>query len=213
MMYDFFFLFQIAALIVCLSVYNKLGFPYKYFAPFLFVLTVYETAILMGWLRIPELDALSFNFYTSTEFTFYSLILFSLIRNKLHKKILFYVLVCTLSLTLINIIFLDRLNAFNTYTFTLQAFIIITACCIYYYNKVRDARNEILIIKEPTFWLYTGLLFYYLGCFLFFTSYSSMAYVKSPNYLILYRIVINVSNIILYSCLIKLFLCFRQPRI
>lgn len=213
MMYDLFFVFQIIALIVCLTVYNKLGFPYKYFAPFLFILTLYESAVLFGGFNIAEVNGLGFNFYTSTEFIFYSMILFSLMRNKLHKKIFFYVLVFTLSITLVNIIFLNRAKTFDSYTFTLQAFIIITACCMYYYNKMRDAPNEVLIIKEPTFWLYTGLLFYYLGCFLFFTSYSSMADVKSPTYLVLYRIVINVSNIILYTCLIKLFLCFRQTKI
>jgi len=210
-MYDFFLFFQIAALIVCLIFYNKLGVPYRYFAPFLFILTLYDSGVLFGWLNIPEVNALSFNIYTSSEFIFYSLVLLYLIRNKLHKRILFYVLAFTLSITIVNILFLTGIDGFNTYTFTLQAFLIITACCMYYYNKVRDARNEMFITKDPTFWLYTGLLFYYLGCFLFFTSYSRMAYVNSPNYLVLYKIVMNVSNIILYSCLIKLFLCFRQP--
>jgi len=212
-MYDFFFFFQIAALFVYLMVYKKLVSPYTFFGPFLFLITLYESGKLLGWLNINQSSVWSFNIYTSVEFIFYSAILLAIIRNKIHKQILFYALILTLCLTVVYIVFFNSFNAFNSFTFTLQAFIIITACCMYYYYKIQDADNEVMIIEEPTFWLYTGLLFYYLGGFLFFASYSGMAYQASSNYLILYRIVVNVSNIFLYSCLIKLFLCFRQTKI
>lgn len=212
-MFDLFFFFQALAFLVCLTVYKKLVYPYKYFAPFLFLITIYQFVTQLGWINSNYSQIWSYNIFTSTEFIFYSLILHSLLKKNRHKSILYYALIMTLICTLVYIIMLKEFNSLNTYIFSLQAFVIITACCMYYFHKVRNARNEVLILKEPTFWLYTGLLFYYLGEFLFFASYAYIPNKASPDYLILYRIVINVSNIILYSCLIKLFLCFRQKRI
>lgn len=212
-MFDLFFIFQVIALLTCLIVYNNLVYPYRYFAPFLFVNTTYQLITQLGWISSNNSRIWSYNIFTSTEFIFYSLILHSLLKKNKHKTVLYYALVFTLICTLAYIVMLRKFNDLNTYIFSLQAFVIITSCCMYYFYKVRDARNSVLIIKEPTFWLYTGLLFYYLGEFLFFASYSYTVNKQSPDYLILYRIVVNVSNIILYSCLIKLFLCFSQKRI
>jgi hypothetical protein len=212
-MFDLFFFFQVIAFLVCLVFYNKLVYPYKFFAPFLCLTTTYQFVSQLGWISSDNSQIWSYNIFTSTEFIFYSLILHSLLKKNQHKTVLYYALIFTLVCTLIYIVMLRKLNSLNTYIFSLQAFVIITSCCMYYFYKVRDARNFIPITKEPTFWLYTGLLFYYLGEFLFFASYAYIPNKRSPDYLILYRIVINVSNIILYSCLIKLFLCFRQKRI
>ena len=213
MMFDFFFFFQLAALLICLIFYKKLIYPYKYFAPFLFLIALFELGTLLDWFNINHSNTGILNLFSTVEFIFYSLIIYVLIKNVFHKAIFFYTLIFTLVFTLSYLIFLKDFNTFNTYTFSLQAFVIITSCCMYFFYKIQDARNEILIIKEPTFWLYTGLLFYYLGGFLFFASYSHMVYKGGENFLILYKIVTNVSNIILYSCLIKLFLCFRQAKI
>jgi hypothetical protein len=212
-MFDLFFLFQLLAFMACLGVYNKLLFPYKYFAPFLFSITTYQLIIQLGLINSTQSQTWSYNIFTSIEFIFYSLILHGLLKKSEFKSFLYYAIIFTLFCTLVYIIMLKKYNSLNTYIFSLQAFVIITACCMYYFYKVRNARNEVLILKDPTFWLYTGLLLYYLGEFLFFASYAFIPYKGSADYLMLYTIVINVSNIILYSCLIKLFLCFRQTRI
>ena len=213
MMYDFFFFVQITALMVCLILYKKLAHPYKYFAPFLLLTTLYELGILLGWFKINHSNIWSFNIYTSFEFIFYSLVLHSLLKNKRHKSILFFALTITLVFTVLYNLLYTTFNSFNAYSFSLQAFIIITTCCRYFYYKIKNTQDETPITQQPAFWLNTGLLFYYLGGFLFFASYSYISHLGSSNYLILYRIVINVSNITLYFCLIKLFICFRQTRI
>jgi hypothetical protein len=212
-MFDPFFFFQLIALLACLTVYRNLVYPYKYLAPFLFLITTYELVTQLGWLNINHSHMWSYNIFTSAEFIFYSLLLHSLLEKDYHKRILYVALVFTLICTLVYLILLNKFNSFNTYIFSLQSFVIIIACCMYYFHKVRQVHNEVLISEEPTFWLYSGLLFYYLGEFLFFASYTYMPYKGNPEYQILYRIVMNISNIILYSCLIKLFLCFRQTKI
>lgn len=212
-MFDLFFFFQLLAFLACLGVYNRLAYPYKYFAPFLFSVTTYQLIIQLRLISSTHFETWSYNLFTSIEFIFYTLILHGLLKKREHKSFLYYAIIFTLSCTLVYIIMLKKYNSLNTYIFSLQAFVMITACCMYYFYKVRNARNEVLILKDPTFWLYTGLLFYYLGEFLFFASYAFIPYKGSTDYLMLYSIVINVSNIILYSCLIKLFLCFRQTRI
>lgn len=211
-MYDFFFFVQIAALLVCIILYHKLGNPYKYFAPFLLLISTYELGNILGWFKINQSNIWSFNIYASFEFIFYSLLLYSLLKNKRHKSILFFALIITLLITVIYNVLFTTFNSFNPYSYILQSFIIITTCCKYFYYKIKNLQDEIPITSQPNFWLNTGLLFYYLGSFLFFASFSYISTLENSKYLILYRIVINVSNITLYFCLIKLFLCFKQTK-
>lgn len=209
-MYNFFFFVQLAAFLVCMVVYNKLKHPYKYFAPYLLLISMYETGSILGWYSRDQNSIWNFNIYASFEFIFYCFLLHSLLKDKFQKKLLFLAFLVTLFLT---VIYNFLLSTFNPYAYILQSFIIITACCKYFYHQIKEGRNEIPITSQPDFWLNTGLLFYYLGTFLFFASYSLISDMGSTNYIILYRIVINVSNITLYFCLIKLFLCFRQMKI
>lgn len=212
-MYDFFFFVQIAALLVCLSFYKKLPYPYKYFAPFLLLISIYELGNILGWFNINHNSMWSFNIYASLEFVFYGLVLQSLLKNQLHKTLLFFALVITLLITVVYNAFFTSFNAFNRYSYILQSFIIVTACCKYFHDQINKYDEVTPITSQPAFWLNTGLLFYYLGSFFFFASFSYISNMGSTKYLILSRIVINVSNITLYSCLIKLFLCFKQTKI
>ena len=211
-MYDFFFFVQIAALLVCIAFFKKMPHPYQYFAPFLVLISIYELGNILGWFKIDHNSIWSFNIYASAEFIYYSLLLHSLLTNPRDKSILFTALITTLLITgIYNVLFTD-FNSFNRYSYILQSFIIITACCRYFYYQINKAGEVTPITRQPAFWLNTGLLFYYLGSFLFFASYPFISNLGSTKFLILYRIVINVSNITLYSCLIKLFLCFRQTK-
>lgn len=212
-MYDYFFLFQLAALLVYSIQFNKLKSTlYKWFLPYLIVMAVYEFGTFNGWFTVSGSNHWSFNIISTLEFLFYGYFLFRLLRKNKAKRIFTLALCFTLFVTTLNIFFIQGFWKLHTYSYLLQSVVIIAATCMFFYQLMQNVQSKIPLFRNPDFWLCTGLLFYYLGSFMFFASFSHMAYKGNPNYTMLYQVIYNFYNIILYVCLINSFLCFRKTK-
>lgn len=206
--------FEIIALIASLLFYyhfkeNKL----KYFVPFLFFIVCYELGDYNDLFTIRNTNHWAINIITTIEFLFYSFFIRATFSNSVLKKASLVAIISILILTVLNITFIQGFWRLHSYTFLLGALVIIFLSCSFFYELLNiDIKNG-SVLKYPLFWIVTGILFFYLGQFSFFTFFEYMAYTKDYSYFILFRYISNFSNAILYTCLSIGFACTSQMSI
>ena len=211
MISDIYFIFECIALLIVLIQYKNLKHSiYKYFLPYLICIVVYEYGSILYWFNINNSNLYITNITEIGNFLFYSIFLYNLLNNQSFKKIVSTLIPLTLFCALINMVLIQGFWKLDSITILLQQAVIIVIVCLYFYELMNSIEDEVSIVKLPAFWLNTGLLFFCLSNFLFFSSFAFMAYRDSYKYLILVRVIANVANVILYSCLSFCFLCFNK---
>jgi len=141
----------------------------------LFVITealLNSSAMLLYRLfRIPNLFIYNVNIIVSfliLSAFFWCILHFS--RKKLFftvATVFFVIFIIFNSLKLENFI-----TDFNSNTYGLASFILVTYCFIYYLDKLKHPTKSITNSRD--FWYVTGLLTYYASCFFIFISYNSL---------------------------------------
>jgi hypothetical protein len=205
--------FEIIAFLTAIAQFNYIKqTQYIYFIPYLFFIVVYEAGSIFNWFSINHSNLWISNITMIFSFLFYSTFLYKIIKTPVFliwiKRVIFLSILCSV----INMAFLQGFWKLNTITILLQFAVIIIISCIYFYELMNYTGEAMVIIKSPAFWLNTGLLFFCLSEFLFFSSFAYMAYKNNYNYHILFSVISNAANIILYSCLTVSFLCFSRTR-
>ncbi len=200
--------FEIIALIISLLFFyrfkeNKL----KYFVPFLFFIVGYEFADYNNWFTIRNTNHWAINFITTIEFLFYGLFIRATLINRRLRNISLTAIVFILALTILNIVFIQGFWRLHSYTFVLGALVLIFLSCSFFYELLNIDIETGSVLKYPLFWIVTGVLFFYLGQFTFFSFFEYMAYTKDYSYFKLFRFISNFSNAILYTCLSIGFAC------
>ena len=206
-----YFFFESLALLIVIIQYKRLKETiYKYFLPYLILIVIYEYGNIYNWFFINHSNLWITNLSETACFLFYTFFLKNLIRSKKLHKIIYVLILCSLLFSALNMAFLQGFLKLDTITMLFQYSIIIFIVCMYFYELMNSIDISVSLIALPGFWLNTGLLFYYLCQFLLFSSFAYMAYKNSYNYLMLFNVVANIANVILYSCLTICFLCFRR---
>lgn len=206
-----YFFFELMALLTVTIQYRKLkGTIYKYFLPFLLLTVIYEYGNIRDWFFIRHSNLYLVNITEIVYFLFYTLFLKQLINNKLYKKIIQILVLFTLLCSLLDMAFIQGFWKMDNIAILLQYAVIIFIVCLYFYQLMNTVDIDIPITKMPGFWLNTGLLFFYLTEFLIYASFAFMAYKGSYRYLLLFLVISNSANAILYSCLSVCFLCFNR---
>jgi len=102
------------------------------------------------------------------------------------------------------------LYAFNSYPYLLSSLLLV-GWVLAYFQQLLRAEESVSLIREPVFWISTGLLFFNLGLFL---------YLGLLNYLVAmdlgwarrFSLVSYLVNILTYSLFLVAFLCpTRRP--
>ncbi|MEO7215071.1 hypothetical protein [Mucilaginibacter sp.] len=211
---DIYYCFEVLALATaCFKYKALLKTPYKYFLPFLIIIVSYETCTLYGAFVVKGRNLWIINIVAIFEFLFYSMFIRNIITSPAYKK---GILISVGVFFVYNIFSLFIIHGFwnlNISGIILQTIFIILITGRYFWELLEvPFSSSLSLIKHPGFWLNTGVLFYYVGEFLFFVSFSYMAYKHNLTYLYVWRFVTNVANAILYGCLITCFLCLNQIR-
>jgi hypothetical protein len=179
--------FEFLAFIISVIKYRALkNTPYVYFIPYLFLVLIYEYGTLKNWFVINHSNLWVSNITLIIFFLFYSVFIHG-----------------------INMLFVQGFWNLDTITILLQFAILIGITCLYFYELMNFMGKEPQVLKIPGFWLNTGLLFFCLGQFLFYSSFAYMAYKKNYDYYVLHLVLSNIANAILYSFLTISFLCIR----
>ena len=206
---NIYFVFECIALLIVIIQYKKLKHTiYRHFLPYLIFIVVYEFLNLWDWLYINHSNLYLSNIEINISFIYYGYILKQLIRSSTYKKISTRLIIVALFCQVVNTAFIQGFWKFNSITVLFEYAIIIFVTCLYFYELINSI-SEGAFIAYPSFWLNTGLLFFCLFDFLYFSSFAYMAYKNNYHYYLLASAIVNTANVILYSCLSVCFLCFN----
>jgi hypothetical protein len=150
--------------------------------------------------------------FTTFEFIFYLYILRSIIYNVKVKKVILWLMAIYPVLVLINRTFFQT-NTFHTNTYSLGCLLIVGACIFYFY-EIFQTTHSVNLMKEPAFWICSGLLFFYTCSFPLVGLWNHLH--GLPRIILLnLNAVLQFLNILLYSLFSIAFLCrirFRRIR-
>jgi hypothetical protein len=145
---------------------------------------------------------------TIVSLCFYIYLMRVIIRSPKAKRILLYCLVAFPLISAINI-FLVQKSGFQTMTYSLGSLLIVGAC-IYYFWELFQSKNYVNLAREPTFWICSGLLFYYTCQFPVYGLVNHISTDKAVVQVIV--VVLDFVGILLYLSFTIAFLCRLKPR-
>jgi hypothetical protein len=102
-----------------------------------------------------------YNFLAAVEFGFFTFFFSRTIPNDRIKKFLAKTVFVLPVVCLVNYFFIQGPFVFNTYTFMISSVVMIILATIYYYHSFNQ---EVAIsrLREPSFWINTGILFFFV---------------------------------------------------
>jgi len=153
-----------------------------------------------------------YNLFEVIEFIFYIWMVRGFLINKKVRKLILLTICFFPIIQLANIFFFQGKSGVPTITYSLS-YLVIVACCIYYFYELFLLTHSVKLLKEPAFWICTGLLFFYSFSFPFFGFSNFIS--KLPNKYIYYLwTVLNYANIFLYTIFGIAFTCrIRRPKL
>ena len=145
-----------------------------------------------------------YTFFGVFEFLFYSFVLYRLVTSKVVRLMVKFGMIVYPVIVLLNILFI-QIKGFHSITYALGCLIIVSMC-IYYFLELFQSTRSVVLIREPAFWICTGLLFFYCCTFPIF---SLTNFIKNFPKVIIDNIesLLNLMNSLLYSLFTIAFLC------
>ncbi|MFT3826737.1 MAG: hypothetical protein QM731_22635 [Chitinophagaceae bacterium] len=181
----------------------------RLFPPFLVITVAVE---IIGKLLADNgrSNVLLYNCFTTLEFIFYFYVLRSVIENARFRKLIGYLLIVYPAATFINIFFIIPKGYFHSITYAIGCLLMV-GICIYYFFELFQLSRSMALVREPAFWICSGLLFYYCCSFplfamLNFMSGVSVVLIRNIDYILKYL------NVLLYSIFSIAFVCRMKLR-
>ena len=212
LVYSYLFFEIIAFLTVLILIPKVKKTAYKYFVPYLFFVVLFEIGTILNWFSINHSNLWAANISMTFSFLFYSIFLLKMIKTNSFAKWIRRLIFLSILCFIINMFFVQGVWKLDTVTILIQFAIMIFITCVYFYELMNYTEEALIVIRLPGFWLNTGLLFFCLAQFLFFSAFAYMAYKHNYEYHMLFSVLSNLANAILYSCLTISFLCFNTIR-
>lgn len=162
-----FIYFEIGAfLISVLFLYKFDHKPMRWFIPFLFVMVSAELTGSYFRRELKQPNTWLYNISIPVEYLFYGFIIGSLCLTVSYKKFIFYSSVIFGTWTLINLFFVQGFMQLNTSTLKIGSSLMIIYSCTGLLDLFKNDNHQSLL-KNPLFWICTGLLFFNTGEFLY----------------------------------------------
>lgn len=205
--------FLIPCIFIGISVYFQKASPlYLRILPVLLIINLF-VEIFGQWLaREYGSNTTMFNFYMALLVTAHLFLLREMVVGKLVKKIVLQLLWLYPLICIVNIIFVQGISNWQSYSYLIGNLIIV-GLTVYYFFELFKRPTFINLMKEPAFWICSALLFYYMGSFPFLGLINLL--VSAPlivrNNL---SNILNLLNILQYILFSIAFLCrvkFRRP--
>jgi hypothetical protein len=202
---------SILTFIISLTIFLRPGAePYlKYFSIFLFVNCCLDTGTsYMALNRVNNVFISNVN--TMATLGFYLYLLMTIVERPKSKKVLLIMLVIYLLISMMNFFLVQKTGVFNSMTYCLGCLLIVTAS-IYYFWELFQQRRSLDLLRQPTFWICSGLLFY---CACSFPLQGMLNFMNALPKVILENLLIifDLLNILLYLSFSIAFLCRLKIR-
>ena len=207
-----YFYFILVSFLVSLTVFTvpKATDRYlRFFPPFLIAtLAVEFTGSYLSYSQKNNLTL--YNFFTAFEFVFYLWILSLIIQHPKVKKVIWATMFIYAIAAVVNIVYVQKMKTFHTYTYVVGCLIIVIFC-IYYFFELFRLPKSVKLKNNPSFWICSGLLFFYCCGFPLFGLINSWGNI-SPLILRNFDAIVTILNIFLYSLFTIAFLCRIKVR-
>lgn len=150
-------------------------------------------------------NSLIYNTYMVWDFSYYLFILRLIIQNRQVKEVIFHLLWIFPVFSFFNMFFVQGLDNFNTLTYSTGCLLIVAACGFYFYELFHLA-YAVNLLREPAFWICSGLLFFYCCSF---PLLGLINYLYSASSIIIkdLGIILTLINILLNFLFVTGFLC------
>ena len=202
--------FEVAALLVAVFCYKTIkNTPLKWFIPFLFGIVCLEigTYYMVYVLKMQSIRV--YNFTLPIEYGFYVFLFYSYLQGPLIKKAALFLLIFLLAFSYFNVAFVTAFESFRIIQMLGSGIVLLLACS--FFVDLFRSEEEISLLKEPMFWIATGVLFFNLGELtnILFWQYTY----KNPNraQLAFLHMVVQIFIYILYIFISIGLLCTRKP--
>lgn len=142
--------------------------------------------------------------FTTFEFVYYLFIISCCIYNVKIRKLILWLMAIYPLLVFINRSFI-QVKSFHTITYSIGCLLVVAAC-IYYFFELFQFTNSVSLVKEPAFWICSGLLFFYCCTFPLIGLWNQL---RGLPDIILGNLnaILQLLNVLLYSLFSIAFLC------
>jgi hypothetical protein len=182
----------------------------RWLLPFLALTLLVEMNINKQWLYFKGSTIWFYNIFTILEFCFYFFLFSVNFKKNKYRKAAFLSIPLYLVIAFVSIFFIQGTDHFHTISYRIASVLLIVFCYLFF-RQLLEAETETNVLRNPMFWIATGLLFFYAGFFFYFCAYDYVAYAKIPLNLQLWKIISRSLNILLYSFFLISILCNLKP--
>ncbi len=146
----------LVATIFGFSIKTRPTYTYLKSLPFFLLLTLL-VELIGRYYRLRSINNVwLFNIYTIIEFTYFTYLLYCILKRTFVQRLIFFIPI----LCLINVLFIQGINTFHTYSYAICVFIIVFLCIYFFYVTFKEVLIENLF-KDSSFWLVAGLLIFF----------------------------------------------------
>lgn len=200
------------AFLASLTIYLQRKAPgYLTFFPFFLLINVIVESISVYLVLHQKYNIFLLNPFTVLSICFYLFTLRGIIHNMRVKKILLYLVLIYPVVAFFNIFFLQKAAVFHTMSYSLGCLLII-AFSIYYFYELFQLTGTVNLLRQPAFWICTGLLLYFACSFPLYGFNSFLNTSQSPVLVRNLILLFNLLDVFLYSSFTIAFLCRLRIR-
>ena len=198
--------FLLASLLAGVTVYFQNNTPrYLKLYPIFLLLTVVEELFGLYLAQRTGSNTILYNFYNIIQFGFYFFVLKEIVANPKIKRLILLILYTFVVFAVINIVFIQKVKNWNSVSYAFGSLITV-ALVIYYFFELFKQPKATNLIRDPAFWICTGLLFFFCCSFPFFGLANLLT--KAPAIIIRnLQGILTLINISLYLLITIAFLC------
>jgi hypothetical protein len=200
----------VVSFLASLSIYfqRKNDLYLRLFPPFL-LLTLLVEVVSQGLVKRSYITPM-YNIFSIIEFSFYLFVLGEIVKNVRAKRLIKYIIWIFGILALGNIMFFQKISGFPSLNHAAGCLLIV-AISIYYFFELFQISQSVALVRQPSFWICSGLLFFYCCSFPIFTAINLLRTLPPFTIKTLVTIV-NILNVLLYSSFTIAFLCRLRTR-
>jgi hypothetical protein len=202
--------FELGALLAAIIYWGRLKHtPLRWLLPFLIFIVAVEMAGRYIRTVLHEPNSWLYNLSVPVEFLFYGFVFYSYYQRPVFKKAAGYFLGIFLVFTIVNLLFFQGFSIFNTHTMALGNFYMVLLGGLYFVELLKK-EEPVNILKEPMFWLTTGIFLFNAGEFSYtlFLDYLYITDLDSAR-----KIFAEINNKliwVLYTCITIAILCSEK---
>ena len=205
-----FYYFEIGALITSVVFLYRFDHkPLRWFIPFLLLMVSTEFTARYYRRVLHELNGWIYNITIPIEYLFYGFIIGSLCLTMTFKKVIFYVTFAFGLFTIINLFFIQGFMDLNTNTLKIGSTLMIIFSAMGLIDLFSNDSHSSLI-KNPLFWICTGVLFFNTGEFLYLFFFDTFIQNKWDETAKVFASINNKLIYVLYTCISIAIVCSKK---